>query len=119
MGALSVSWDCLRAGRGEAGAIAARRDRRFAAAVDHARSASPLYRELYAGVPEGAPDPRLLPPTEKSMLMERFDEWVTDPRLTLAAAREFMEDPSRIGERYLGAYTITRSTGTSGELGVV
>jgi phenylacetate-coenzyme A ligase PaaK-like adenylate-forming protein len=119
MGAAAASWDCLRAGRGGAEGIGARNRSRFAAAVAHARAASPLYRELYAGVPVGESDPELLPPTDKVMLMERFDEWVTDPRVRLAGVKEFMADPERVGEPYLGEYAVARSTGTTGWLGIV
>lgn len=119
MGAASASWDCLRAGRGGADGISSRSRSRFAAAVAHARTASPFYRELYAGVPDGGTDPELLPPTDKGMLMERFDDWVTDPRVRLAEVRDFLADPGRIGEPYLGEYLTARSTGTTGWMGFV
>jgi phenylacetate-coenzyme A ligase PaaK-like adenylate-forming protein len=119
MGVASASWDCLRAGREGPAGISARKRSRFAAAVSHARSASPLYRELYADVPEGAADPELLPPTTKAMLMDSFDDWVTDPRVRLTEVREFLEDPGRIGEPFLGDYLTARSTGTSGLIGFV
>jgi phenylacetate-CoA ligase len=119
MGAASASWDCLRAARGGADGVSSRGRARLAAAVAHARAASPFYREHYAGVPHGASDPELLPPTDKPMLMERFDDWITDSRVRLAGVREFLADPERIGQRYLGDYLTAHSTGTTGWMAVV
>jgi phenylacetate-CoA ligase len=116
MGAAFINLDSLRAERAAPGEISSRTRTRFAAAVGHARSASPLYRELYAGVPEGTVQPELLPPTDKSILMARYDEWVTDPRVRLADVQDFASDPGRIGAPYLDQYTVGRSSGSSGEL---
>src|SRR5256885_3200019 len=45
-------------------------------------------------------------PTTKRELMERFDEWVTDPKLGLDALRRFTVDPRRIGQPFLGRYAV-------------
>lgn len=56
----------------------------------HARTNSPFYRDLYAGI---EPDAALstLPVVEKGLLMERWDEVVTDRRLRLEEAQEHVE----------------------------
>jgi phenylacetate-CoA ligase len=63
--------------------------------VAHARVRSRFYRELYAGhgVDEHTPL-HLLPPVDKTELMERFDDWVTDPSVTLASAQHHLSTGS-------------------------
>jgi hypothetical protein len=85
-------------------AIAARQRARLAAQADYARTRSPLYRQLYAGLPERVEDPRLLPVTGKAALMDRFDDGVTDPAVTLQRVREFVADPALIGRSFHGAH---------------
>ncbi len=58
-----------------------------------------------------------LPVHTKSELMQRFGEWVSDPRLTLVELQAFAADPARIAEPYLGQYTVWESSGSSGTPG--
>src|SRR5690606_32170078 len=83
-----------------------------------ARAHSLYYREHYRTLPERVTDPTLLPVTSKAELMPRFDDWVTDPAVTLAAVRAFVEDPALIGEKFLGRYTVTTTSGTTGTPGL-
>jgi phenylacetate-CoA ligase len=84
----------------------------------HAAAASPLYRELYADVELSDDlDPRALPVVTKAMLMDCFDEWVTDPRLHLAEVQAHLEG-LRTDERYRGSYRCVVSGGTSGHKGI-
>jgi len=99
-------------------AIRQRQRSRFADAVARARNGSPFYRELYAGLPTQIDDPTLLHPTDKPTLMARFDEWVTDAAITFDAVRELVDDPARIGESFLGRYTVATTSGTTGKPGV-
>ncbi|WP_345613465.1 hypothetical protein [Pseudonocardia adelaidensis] len=69
-------------------------ERQLAAQVDYVRTRSPFYRQLYAGLPERVEDPRLLPVTGKAALMDRFDDWVTDPAVTLQRVQAFVADPA-------------------------
>ena len=59
VGTLGLLLDARRAYRGGPAAVAARQRARLAALVDHARTRSPFYRRLYAGLPERVEDPRL------------------------------------------------------------
>lgn len=90
---------------------------RFDALVAHARRHSPLLRELYRGV-GATPSPCDLPVTRKRDLMERFEDWVTDAALRRSGIDAFLDDPSRVGQRYLGRYVVWQSSGTSGECGI-
>jgi phenylacetate-CoA ligase len=85
--------------------------------VVHARARSPFYRDLYAshGVDEQSPL-HLLPPVDKTELMERFDDWVTDPRVTLASAQEHLSSGSEglLADRFV----VAASGGSSRRPGV-
>jgi len=92
--------------------------RHLVSMVRHAASASPFYRELYAGIELADDlDVRALPVVTKAMLMERFDEWVCDPRLRLSEVERHLE---RIqgDELYLGEYRCMPTGGTTGRRGV-
>ncbi|MGW0701158.1 phenylacetate--CoA ligase family protein [Streptomyces sp. NPDC002867] len=99
-------------------ALAHRQRERLAAMVGFARTHSPYYRELYRTLPERVEDPALLPVTRKQTLMARFDDWVTDPEVTIDRVRAFVADPGRAGERFLGRYLATTTSGTTGHRGI-
>ncbi len=60
----------------------------------------------------------MLPVVTKSALMDRFDDWVTDPAVDLAGVTAFLADGKHIGERYLGRYVLWKSSGSTGEPGI-
>lgn len=99
-------------------AVARASSRRLEALVRHARAHSPYCAELYESLPERIADIRELPVTTRHALMARFDDWVADRALSRAAVERFLADRSRIGERYLDAYVVWKSSGTSGEEGI-
>lgn len=109
--------DLLRAQSEGAAGIALRRQERLTALLEHARARSALYRELYQGIPA---DVSLtdLPAVTKPQLMAAFDDWVTDPAVTLAGVREFIADPKRTGAPFLGGYFVCATSGTTGEPGL-
>lgn len=94
--------------------IAHRRRARLSDQIAYVRAHSRYYRELYRHLPERVEDVTLLPVTDKQKLMERFDDWVTDPELTLERVRAHADDPALVGEKILGRYTVTTSSGTTG-----
>ena len=84
----------------------------------HAAAASALYRELYAGIElTDDLDVRALPVVTKAMLMDHFDEWVTDPRLRLSEVETHLERV-RGDELHLGAYRCMSTGGTTGRKGI-
>ncbi|MGA2319353.1 MAG: hypothetical protein ABSG95_01250 [Solirubrobacteraceae bacterium] len=92
--------------------------RRLVATARHAAAASPIYRELYAGIELAEDlDVRALPVVTKEVLMEHFDEWVTDPRLQLSQVEAHLERV-RGDELYLGTYRCMPTGGTSGSKGI-
>jgi putative adenylate-forming enzyme len=92
--------------------------RRLVETARHAAAASPLYRELYAGIELAEDlDVRALPVVTKTMLMENFDDWTTDERLHLREIEAHLEHV-RGDDLYLGEYRCLPSSGTSGRRGV-
>src|SRR5690606_32406504 len=89
------------------------RHRRLGALIEHARSGSGFYREHYRQVAPGSVDLAAFPPVTRQMLMAQFDDWVVDPQVRLADLLEFVADPARIAEPYLGKYTVWTSSGTT------
>ena len=109
----AASLDALAVGGGTHAVLAARQQSRLAALLQAAARGSPLYRErLDQGRRTSLCD---VPPVDKSELMQRFDEWVTDPRLRLAELRAFAADASRIGDAFEGDFVVWESSGSSGE----
>jgi phenylacetate-coenzyme A ligase PaaK-like adenylate-forming protein len=82
---------------------------RFEATVRHALAHSPLYRDLYAGRDLGD-----LPTVSKAQLVERFDDWVTDPRLRGADLDAHVDALSDQDVLFEDAFRIMPSGGTSG-----
>lgn len=127
-----IAWDIWRAGRANQDEVARRQRDRLAALVECARSSSPFFRRLYRDVPDVVPDVvpdrakdlgrylGELPPVGKRELMENFDDWVTDPHITLAGLKQdLLDDPSRIGGLYRGQYLVVTTSGSTGEPAVL
>lgn len=116
-GLLSLLRDARKARREGTVAVLTRQRARLAEMVTFARAHSPLFRELYDGLPERIEDPAMLPVTSKKQLMERFDDWVTDREVRIDPVRAFTDDPERIGEYFRGKYTALTTSGTTGTRG--
>ncbi|BBX69782.1 phenylacetate--CoA ligase family protein [Mycolicibacterium psychrotolerans] len=117
---LNMAWEAWRFRRGDGPAIADRQQIRLDELVHHARTASPYYRHLYRNVPSGPVDVRSLPVTAKRELMGHFDDWVTDPDITIETLRrDFLADPALAGAPYLGRYHVVTTSGTTGDPAVI
>jgi phenylacetate-CoA ligase len=91
---------------------------RLARLVEAAAGGSRWFRECLRRVRPGTDPPALLaqlPVTHKHDLMAHFEDWVTDPALTLDALKAFTHDPARRGEALFGRYQVWESSGSSGE----
>lgn len=114
----AVSLDVLNASRATPAAIAARQRSRLAQVMTAAQRGSRLYRERLQGLSLVSAPLTALPVVTRDELMQRFDDWVTDPRLRLDELRAFIADPARIAEPYLGRYVVWESSGTSAQPGL-
>lgn len=93
------------------------RQKRLTALLDAAQR-SPLYRRII-----GARDPSSLrledmPVMTKAHLMDNFKDWVSDPSLELPALRQFLADPSLIGEPFKDRFLVWESSGSHGAPGI-
>ncbi|MBB3039585.1 hypothetical protein [Hoyosella altamirensis] len=98
--------------------LAERQSTRLTELVGFVREHSPYYARLYSGLPEVVTDPAVLPITDKIALMENFDDWATDREITRESADTFLKDLDKIGSKYLGKYSISSTSGTSGYRGI-
>jgi phenylacetate-coenzyme A ligase PaaK-like adenylate-forming protein len=98
--------------------VTARQAARLQDLVAHARTRSRFYAQHYRDVPAGplslAALPTL-PPVQKPELMARFDEWVTDPRLTKGTVATFVADPANAGRDLFGDYVVFTTSGSTAE----
>lgn len=115
---LRLLLDARAARKGDAEGLERRQRERLAEMVRHARTSSPYYRRHYQGLPTRITDPQLLPTTSKAELMAHFDEWVTDPAITLGDVETFVADPALIGHQLAGRYTVATTSGTTGVRGL-
>jgi phenylacetate-coenzyme A ligase PaaK-like adenylate-forming protein len=46
--------------------------------------------------------------------MARFDDWVTDPRVTRAGVEQFVADLDNLGQDFLGRYVVFTTSGSTG-----
>lgn len=89
-------------------------DGRLRALLKHAVTHSPFYRNHLRNVDWKRCALTDLPLTDKTMLMDRFDEVVTDPNIHLEGLQDFLENPSNRGKYYLDRYVVSHTSGSSG-----
>lgn len=83
---------------------------------------SPFYREYYSGHGLGEDDlvtvhPADIPTVSKQLLMEHFDDVVTDDRIHKAALDEWAAQIKDPAQRFENEYVLLHSAGSSGEIG--
>ena len=113
---LNLAWDAVRARAGGPRAIAARQDRRLADLLARARRI-PFYRRHWAGIPAHA-GLSALPPITKELWVDGFDDTVADPAVTRDGLWRYMQDLNRVGEPWMGRYSVCRTAGVSGRKGM-
>lgn len=111
----ATSLDVLAAGSASPKDILVRQQARLDSLLYTLAHGSSLYAHHLRDYPYIHVPLHALPVVGKAELMQRFDEWVTDPEVTLDSLRTFTADPQRIGELYLGRYVVWESSGSSGQ----
>ncbi len=81
----------------------------------YAVAKSPFYRELHAGLEDAPLD--ALPIVTKTMLMEHFDEVVTDRAIHLGDVEAYLEHATAT-DTFRGVYRVAATGGTTGRRGV-
>lgn len=109
----AVALDVLAAAQGPREGLAVRRALRLDALLRAAARGSALYRKRL-GSGDRLPPLAGIAPVGKAELMQRFDDWVADPRLRLPALRDFAADPTMIGRPFADEFFVWESSGSSG-----
>ena len=82
---------------------------------EHAYTHSPFYRRFHAGSIDRPL--REVPVLTKAMVMEHFDELVTDPAVRLAEVEAHLAALDG-NQRYRGRYWVAATSGTTGRRGI-
>ena len=112
--AAAVAWDAWRAVRAGPAGVEARQQRRLGLLVEYAREHSRFYAERFRDLLAGPVELRRLPAVSKSELMDRFDDWITDPAVTRAAVEVFVADLDNLGADFDGRYVVFTTSGSTG-----
>jgi len=119
-GAMRLGRELIGHDRWTGAELAAHQRRRLEEMVRHAAASSPFYRERYAGIglgPDGPVELGQLPTVDKATVMDRFDDLVTDRRLTLATVEAHLDGLA--GDQLLdGRYRAMATGGSTGRKGV-
>ncbi len=91
---------------------------RLQALIAYAVANSSFYRELYKDVADPTSLSNL-PPVNKTVLMQSFDRWITDPAVRLADIYAFMQNKDNIGRKFRGKYLVFTTSGSTGNPSVV
>jgi phenylacetate-CoA ligase len=117
----SAEADAMLVSQAPAQTWQAHRDMRLRALLHDIAPRSTFYRSrLNFANPSQSPLEQLqrIEPVRKRELMRHFDEWVTDPAVSMAALREFLAGSHAPGEVFADRYVVWESSGTSGEPGL-
>ena len=94
-------------------------DKKLRKMLRYAYQHSAYYRRTFtqAGISEENIDKvplKQFPVIDKELLMQNFDELVTEPEVKQEELRRFDEEPASKSEKYLGRYHIIHSSGSTG-----
>lgn len=89
--------------------------RRLRHLLEYAIENSPFYRNHLRNVDPKNVQLRDLPTTNKSLLMDHFNEVVTDPNLHLDDLQQFLETSDNLGKYFQDRYVVSHTSGSSGQ----
>ena len=117
--------DQHQAQRFDDGAIARHQDRRLRQLLRHVWAKSRFYRRYYQehGVDlsgDRADQVKIqdLPPIDKRLVMDNFDDLVCDPALSRDRLEQFIGQPENRGRAYRGRWQVIHTSGSSGTIGI-
>ncbi|MCB5237039.1 MULTISPECIES: phenylacetate--CoA ligase family protein [Bacillaceae] len=115
---LKAVTDIWKVKRGKPEDILSRQLSRLTDLISFARSNSQYYAQKYSELPERISSIQQIPPVTKSELMDHFNDWVTDPEITIEGVKEFVSNMSLVGHLYLGRYMVSTTSGSTGVPGI-
>lgn len=122
MGYIRLLWDLYQLKRNTAKSekqIRMLQDKKLRKMLRYVYQHSAYYRRTFtqAGISEENIDKiplKQFPVIDKELLMQNFDELVTEPEVKQEELRRFDEKPASKSEKYLGRYHIIHSSGSTG-----
>ena len=100
-------------------AMLALQQKRLRRLLAHAARLSPFYRERFRGHDLDSCELAELPTLSKAEMMARFDDLVTDRRVTRQGVQAFIDDPANLGKYFLGRYAVCHTSGSQGQPALV
>lgn len=113
---LKLAIDIWKAGRSKPHDILFLQQTRFDDLIRFVRRHSRYYAKKYSNLPENIMLQQL-PPVTKSELMANFNDWVTDPEITIESVKNFVSNLSLVGQLYLRRYAVSTTWGQLEYLG--
>ncbi|MCB1276921.1 hypothetical protein [Prosthecobacter sp.] len=89
-------------------------EQRWRALTRYALSTSPFYRRHLAGIDVDRCSLEDIPPLTKAMLVENWDEIVSDPRLQRRKLEAYLDDKRNWGKLLHGRWMVCKTSGSSG-----
>ncbi|MGD9364433.1 MAG: SCP2 sterol-binding domain-containing protein [Desulfobacteraceae bacterium] len=86
--------------------------------VTYARENSPFYRKLYDHIDVGNLKITDLPAINKKMVMDNFDDIITDYRVNLQGLKSFLSEQTKYGVLYKDEFIVGATSGTTGTPGI-
>ena len=83
--------------------------------LKHSHKTSAYYNDAFKGFDLDRVELNQLPVLTKSLLMNRFDDIVTDPVLKLHKLRAWLADPNTLTKLYKDRWLVFQSSGSTGE----
>lgn len=115
---LNAAMDIRKVTRGKPEDILSRQQSRLSDLINFARLNSQYYAQKYSELPERITSLQQIPPVTKSELMDHFNDWVTDPEITIEGVKQFTSNMSLVGHLYLGRYMVSTTSGLTGAPGI-
>lgn len=116
---LKLKRELIRHQKLDAGGLARLQEAKLRDLLRYARENSPFYRRLYEGLDIERCRLSDLPVITKRMMMDNYDELVTDRRLNRRDLHDFLSRPENAGKLYKDGFVILNSSGTTGEKAIM
>ncbi len=87
--------------------------------VQYAVKHSKFYQKFYHGIDVNNFKLEQLPVLSKKLMMENFDQVVTDSRITRAGVEKFFSVQTNLGKKFQKKYVCVHTSGTTGEKAII
>lgn len=89
-------------------------EKRLHELVKYVKENSPYFKDLYKDLPDNF-SLKDIPPTEKKILQDNYNDWLTDPELNKQTVRKYLDRDVTDNSLLNGKYTALQTSGSTGE----